>query len=164
MNIQDIMSKPALTCRDTDSLQAAAQLMWEHDCGAIPVTDHAGKLVGMVTDRDICMATYTQGKPPQDLLVADAMAKQVFSGHVHDSVDAIESLMSEKQIRRIPILNGDNRPVGVVSLNDLARHAAVANKKSGLEHALTQTLAAICRPRRSRASEALVKRVPQATL
>lgn len=147
MTVQEIMSKPAVTCRSTDSLHFAAQLMWEHDCGAIPVTNEEGKLVGIVTDRDICMATYTQGKAPQDMRVADAMAKQVFAGRFNDSLESIEALMSEKQIRRVPIVDGDKRPIGIVSMNDIARYTATANKKSGLEHMIARTLAAICRPR-----------------
>lgn len=166
MTVQEIMSKPAVTCRSTDSLHFAAQLMWEHDCGAIPVTDAEGKLIGIVTDRDICMATYTQGQAPQAIRVADAMAKQVFSGHFNDSLESIEALMSEKQIRRVPIVDGDKHPIGIVSMNDIARYTPAANKKSGVEHMITRTLAAICRPRsaiQAAPPRALAKR-PQASM
>lgn len=147
MNIQEIMSQPAITCRHDDTLNVAAQLMWERDCGAIPVTDDDGRIVGIVTDRDICMATYTSGRAPQAVRVADAMAKQVFSCHAQDSLEEAERLMSDKQIRRVPIVDGDNRPIGLLSINDLARHAAAARQKDGLEREVTQTLAAICQPR-----------------
>lgn len=70
--------------------------------------------------------------------------------------------MNEKKGRRIPVLNGDNRPVGVISLNDLARHADAGTRKSGLEHELTQTLPAISRPRAEHAPHALAKKEPQA--
>jgi CBS domain-containing protein len=146
MNIQEIMSKPAVTCRQNETLNAAAQLMWERDCGVIPVTDDDGKLVGIVTDRDVCMATYTKGSPPQAIPVSDVMTRKVFSCHADDSLNAAERLMGEKQIRRVPIVDGDNRPVGMLSLNDVARHAA-SRSKNGLDRELAQTLAAICEPR-----------------
>jgi CBS domain-containing protein len=151
VDIQELMSKPAVTCRATDRLNIAAQLMWEHDCGSIPVTDTAGTLVGIVTDRDICMAAYTKGAPLSAIKVSEAMAKQVFTCHASDSVEAAEQLMSEKQIRRVPVVDGASRPVGLISLNDIARYVAAARKKNGLDSEVTQTLAAICQPRSQRA-------------
>ena len=150
MNIQEIMSKPAVTCHSNDTLNTAARLMWEHDCGALPVVDDEGGTIGMITDRDICMAAYTQGSPLHSIEVSQAMAREVFSCRIKDSLETAEQLMSEKQVRRVPVVNGDNRPVGVLSLNDIARHATVSRKKNGLDHEVTQTLAAICRPRAER--------------
>jgi CBS domain-containing protein len=147
MNIQEIMSKPAVTCRPSETLSAAAQLMWERDCGAVPVVNDDGSVVGMITDRDICMAAYTRGQPLGDISVESAMAKEVFACHMDDSLDAAEHLMSDKQVRRVPIVDGDNRPIGLVSLNDVARYAASARKENGLDREVTQTLAAICQPR-----------------
>lgn len=147
MRIQEIMSQPVVTCRPSDTLSAAAQLMWEHDCGAIPVTGEDGALVGIVTDRDICMAAYTQGRSLQAIPVSSAMARHVFTCHPEDALDAVEQLMSDKQIRRVPVVDRDNRPVGLLSLNDIARHAASAARKDGLERAAIRTLAAICQPR-----------------
>jgi CBS domain-containing protein len=74
------------------------------------------------------------------------MTRKVFSCHADDSLNAAERLMGEKQIRRVPIVDGDNRPVGILSLNDVARHAA-SRSKNGLDRELAQTLAAICEPR-----------------
>src|SRR5262245_6101900 len=63
MEVREIMSTDLETCRADDTLDRAARLMWEHDCGVVPVVDHEGTAVGMITDRDICMAAYTQGRP-----------------------------------------------------------------------------------------------------
>jgi CBS domain-containing protein len=146
MDIQEIMSQPAVTCGPHDTLEAAARLMWEHDCGALPVVDQ-GRLVGMITDRDICMSAFTRARPLYALAVTDAMAKQVFSCRAEDSLDDAEQLMSEKQIRRIPIVDGDNRPMGLLSLSDIARHAAGSRRKDGSERHALRTLAAISQPR-----------------
>jgi CBS domain-containing protein len=153
MKIEEIMTRPAASCRRDDMLSQAAQLMWEHDCGIVPVTEDGDRVIGMVTDRDICMATYIQGRPPQHIPVADIMSHQVFSCRTDDPLEAAERLMSDKQIRRVPVTDGDNRLVGILSLNDLARYAASARKKNGLEREVTQTLAAICQPRARPAEE-----------
>ncbi len=145
MQVMDIMTSPAVTCQLGDDLATAARLMWEHDCGAIAVTGEDGKLVGMITDRDICMATFTKSSPPHAIAVRDAMAKQVFSCYAQQSVEAAERLMSSNKIRRIPITDGYNQPIGMLSLNDIARHAA-SQPRDGFNRELVQTLAAICEP------------------
>lgn len=152
MDVKAIMSNPAVVCGLDATLHTAAQLMWENDCGAVAVVDESGAAVGIVTDRDICMAAYTQGAALPTLPVSTAMAKQVFSCRVTDSIETAERLMAEKQVRRIPVVDGNNRPVGLLSLNDVARHAA-SSRRNGAEHELTLTLAAICQPRRSQVGQ-----------
>jgi CBS domain-containing protein len=115
MNIQSIMSAPATTWRTSDRLDTPAGLMWERDCGSIPVVDDQGRLTGIITDRDICMATYLRGSAPNTIAVADAMAKQVFSCQQGDSVQSAERLMREKQVRRIPIVAGPQHQYSEVS-------------------------------------------------
>lgn len=157
MNIQDIMSKPTATCRPNDTLETAARLMWDHDCGAIPVVDADQRIVGIITDRDICMASYTQGSALHLLPVSDTMAKQVYSCHAEDPLDVAEGLMSDKQIRRLPVVDDDRRPVGMLSINDIARYAASSSrKKKGLDRELTKTLAAICEPREPAIQESAI--------
>ena len=77
MYVKDIMSHPAVICPAGSTLDHAARLMWEFDCGVIPVVDDAGHLCGMVTDRDICMAAYTQGKLLSAIPVTTAMAREI---------------------------------------------------------------------------------------
>lgn len=149
MNVEQLMSRPAITCTPLDTLHTAAQLMWNHDCGVLPVVGEKGELVGMITDRDICMATYTQGAAPAKLLVSTAMAKRVFSCRPQDDLDAAEELLRKNRIRRMAVVDKDNRPLGVLSLNDLARHAC-SGKKGGAERereVVLRTLASICEPR-----------------
>jgi CBS domain-containing protein len=146
MQIKDVMSHPAVTCSSTSTLDHAARLMWEYDCGIVPVVNDDGKLAGVVTDRDVCMAAYTQGKPLSAIPVGIAMAKQVIAGHTRDLVEQAEQLMRANQIRRLPVIDDDGRPIGVVSMNDLAR-LAVRAKKSAVDRELVQTMAAVCQPR-----------------
>jgi CBS domain-containing protein len=147
MRIEQLMSQPAITCRMNDTLSTAAQLMWEHDCGVMPVVGEDGHLTGILTDRDICMAAYTRGQPLHEIPASAAMSKQVFSCSPQESIDAAERLMSKMQVRRVPVVDRDSRPIGVLSLNDLARHAAATRSRNGLDRETVETLAAICQPR-----------------
>ena len=146
MHVKDIMSHPVVTCPTSSTLDHAARLMWEFDCGVIPVVGDDGRVAGMVTDRDICMAAYTQGKPLNAIPVTSAMAHEVVAVHADDSIEHAEALMRGSQVRRLPVLDGASRPAGLVSMNDLARLSARA-RKSAVDRELVQTLAAVCQPR-----------------
>ena len=146
MRVEQIMSQPAVACRVHDTLNTAAQLMWEHDCGAIPIMGDDDRIVGIVTDRDICMAAYTQGRPLYAIPVRDAMAKEVFTCRPDDSVLDAEHLMGEKQIRRLPVLDGAGQLVGMLSVGDIARELG-ASRRKGVVRELVQSLASICTPR-----------------
>lgn len=105
--------------------------MWEFDCGVIPVVDDDGRVAGIVTDRDICMAAYTQGKALSAISVASAMARDVAAAHADDGIEQVEELMRDKQVRRLPVLDGESRLIGLVSMNDLARLSAREEGRSG---------------------------------
>lgn len=146
MKIKEVMSQPPVTCPTSATLDNAARLMWEYDCGVVPVIDDRGQVAGIVTDRDICMAAYTQGKPLHLIGVTSAMAKDVVTINAAESVETAEHLMRDRQIRRLPVLDGEHTIVGLVSMNDLARLAARA-KRTGVDRELVSTLAAVCEPR-----------------
>lgn len=130
MQIQQIMSQPVFFCRVGDNLGQAARLMWEHSSGVVPIVDGAGKVVAMLTDRDICMAAYTQGKLLSDIDVRVAMSQALVSCRPEDSLEEAEQRMSAHQIRRLPVVNGRGEPVGILSLCDLVRTAAQSQPQS----------------------------------
>ena len=148
------LMKPTRSCSPADGLNEAARLMWESDCGAVPVVDEAEHLVGIVTDRDICMAAYTRGEPLGALTVESTMSREVTSASPKDSLERIATLMRDKQVRRIPIVD-DGRLVGMVSLADIARYIESElgfSTAAGMD--LAHTLAAISEPRRVAARRA----------
>lgn len=146
MHIHEVMTHPVVTCPVDSSADMPARLMWEFDCGVIPLVDADGRLAGIVTDRDLCMAAYTQNRPLTEIRTASAMAKDVVRCHQDDSIETVESLMRDNQIRRLPVVDAESRPVGVFAMNDLARLAGSA-KKNGVDREVVRTLAAVCRPR-----------------
>lgn len=147
MRAQRLMTTPVATCRVSDSLDHAAHLMWEHDCGAIPVVSENGVLVGIITDRDIAMSAYTQGRPLRSIPVSAAMAAVVYSVGSDATLDDVEALMRSRQVRRVPVVADGGRPVGLISLNDIARHANDGKHTPAVDRKLVETMAAVCEPR-----------------
>ena len=146
MRARDLMTSPVVTCHLNDPLNVAAAQMWNADIGVLPVVDSDGKLTGMTTDRDICMAAYTPGRALDMMLVNSAMAKHVISAGPDAQHDDIEQLMAKHRIRRIPIIDDTGRPIGIVSMNDLAIESVQPD--TAMKHGPAQvahTLAAICR-------------------
>ena len=150
MFVEDIMTRKVSYCTAGDSLERAAQLMWEHDCGCLPVcarsngTDHT---VGIITDRDICMHALFSGKPLRELRVEEAMAKQVLTCRPDDTLDHAEKVMRGGRVRRLPVVGADGALTGLISLADLACEAARESTKTVkdiTEMEVGDTLAAIC--------------------
>jgi CBS domain-containing protein len=138
---RSLMSTHVRACSPDDSLAQAAQLMWNNDCGAIPVLAD-DKVLAVITDRDVCMATFTQGRPPSQLQVKDAMSKQLFSCAPDASIASVLATMADKHVRRLPVVSGDAKLVGIISLADVARWAKSLTSPA-VDAALTETLGAI---------------------
>jgi CBS domain-containing protein len=145
MQIAKLMTRDIHTCRQTDTLERAAQLMWDHDIGALAVLDDDGMLIGIVTDRDACMAAFMAHQPLHALQVSTAMNTHVVTCRPEDTSEVVASLMARHKIRRIPVVNDDQHPIGMVSLNDLALASARGNGIPGRE--IAATLASICEHR-----------------
>jgi CBS domain-containing protein len=124
MKVEQIMNRNVKVCRSQESLNKAAQIMWEEPCGAVPVVDEHSKPIGLLTDRDICMAAYTQGKPLEALLAETAMARKVVSCRAEDDLRSAAELMRLNRTRRLPVINRGGTLVGLLSLDDLACEAA----------------------------------------
>lgn len=156
MRIEKIMHRPVVTCHVDDHLGKAARLLWEQDCGVLPVVDGTGRVVAMITDRDICMAAYTKGLPLEAIQVRSAMSKQLYSCHPDDPVFEAEKRMSEKQVRRLPVVDGQGRVLGILSLNDLAREAGrfAGGRIQDANTSLVRTLMEVGAPHHDRVGSA----------
>ena len=150
MNIEDLMTRDVKCCGPEDTLDVAARLMWENDVGCIPITDGRGQALAMLTDRDICMAAFTQGRPLGEIRAKSAMSASLHAVAPRDSLAKAELVMKEFQVRRLPVVDGEGRLQGVLSVNDIAREAA--RERPQRQRAVTSdevavTLAGVCRPR-----------------
>jgi CBS domain-containing protein len=157
MKVGQLMKQSVCSCQPYDSLNTAAQIMWEHDCGCVPVVDHEGHPVAVVTDRDICMSAFFRGENLHGLCVADAMSKQVATCRETDTVADAEQTMRQQQVRRLPVVDEHNVLVGMLSLGDIAAEAGAEtarSKKKTKDVAFPevgQTLSAIAQPSNSHA-------------
>jgi CBS domain-containing protein len=123
VKLKDVMATNVRTCFTSDSLATAAQLMWNHDCGCVPVLNEQGLVVGMLTDRDICMAAFFRGVPIGEIKVSTVMSRQLFACTSDDDLSAAEGITRDKKVRRLPVFNKEGRLVGLLSLSDIARYA-----------------------------------------
>jgi CBS domain-containing protein len=145
MKVQDLMTRNPQVCRDDERLAAAVRIMWEHDCGSVPVVDAKGALTGIVTDRDACMASYTRGQRLDEITVRSAMAQTPVTCRLEDPVEVAEAAMQKNQVHRLPVVDGKGQLVGIISSNDLLRMAAGNTSRSA---AIVAALSVVCAPRR----------------
>jgi CBS domain-containing protein len=143
MKTEDLMTRNVATCRPDDSLEQAAQLMWECDVGCVVVVDGQQKPVGMITDRDLAMAAYTQGALLRDIRVETVMATNVWACSVNTSLKEIEDKMRTAQVRRLPVVDSHGVLVGIVTLGDIARSAHSSPLRLTELPGLATTLASI---------------------
>ena len=124
MKANELMTKGPACVAPTDSVQRAAQLMEEHDCGCLPVVDSNGnrRVVGVITDRDIALRGVARGRTA-DAMVRDLMTSDVASCSPDSDVDQVTRVMADRQIRRVLILNADGGCEGIVAQADVARAA-----------------------------------------
>ena len=147
MRVHELMNRDVETCRPDDNLSTAAMIMWRRDCGFVPVVnDGSQSVVGVITDRDICMATATRHAAPEELRVEEVMSREVRAADVDQNVDHALGVMRANQVHRLPVVDRTGRLRGVLSGTDVARtlpHDGVASRD------LVDTWRAIHRPRES---------------
>lgn len=118
--VQDVMTSDVRVCHAHDTLEQAAQMLWEHDCGCLPVVDQDGVVLAMVTDRDICMAAYTRGRSLREIRVTDAMSRDLACCQPQDGLAEAARRMGERGVRRLPVTDEGGRIQGILSMNDMA--------------------------------------------
>lgn len=123
MKIQDLMISEVETCMATTDLAAVSMTMWRQDCGIVPIIDDARRVVGVVTDRDICMALATRHRRAEELTAGEVMTDRLILVRPEDDVRAALEAMRTQRLRRLPVVDSEQRLRGVVSINDLVLHA-----------------------------------------
>jgi CBS domain-containing protein len=145
MRVRDVMSSDVETCRPETDGATVAKLMWDRDCGFIPVTDRSGALRGVVTDRDICIASATRGLLPGYMSASQLMTYPVHACRPDDDVTDALAAMKRFKVGRLPVIGETGTLTGVLSLNDIVLAAERSDGPDAKE--IVSTLAAICQPR-----------------
>lgn len=151
MKVKEIMTGEARTCTPETSLAAAAMLMWEGDCGALPVIAEDRGVIGMITDRDICMADAMRPLPAAEIPVGEIITGKVFSCLPETDVRDALKLMQQERIHRLPVINKDGTLAGMLSMNDVVLEAKDTKSKKDVAPTYAdaiETFKAICAHRR----------------
>lgn len=140
MKVQDVMTKKLVYAVPDDPARKIASLIKTQEIGAVPVVSDPDsmRLEGMVTDRDLCNAIVAENRDPELTLIREVMTPKPMACHPDDTLEICEKLMSKHQIRRIPVVEKNNRCVGIVAQADIVRHAKAED--------LHKTLLAISKP------------------
>jgi CBS domain-containing protein len=118
MNVQEVMTNDVQWCGLGTNLAAAAKLMWDTDCGVLPVVSGEGQVLGMITDRDICMACATKNRAASELTVFDAVSGKTYRCKTSDDIHTAMDIMKREQVRRLPVVDDEGGLQGVISIND----------------------------------------------
>jgi len=138
-NARDLMTDNPAVCTPQTSSQEAARMMQDNDCGSLPVVESRDsmKLIGMVTDRDLALRVLGRGLD-SNTPVREAMTKNVSSVKVDDDLKAVERVMTGQQVRRVPVVDGHDRVVGIVAQADLARALGTSPEVSRVVEKISQ--------------------------
>jgi CBS domain-containing protein len=144
MTAKDLMRSDVKSCGADMDLAAVAKIMWDCDCGTVPVVNEERKVIGMITDRDICIAAATRSTAPANLRVRDVMAGQVYTCSPEDDVRTVLNTMKQRRVRRLPVVDQQQRLVGIISTNDLVARAECRSGADVPGEEFLATLRAIC--------------------
>lgn len=123
--VRDLMQCSPKSCQPNTNLAEVIGLLWSCGCGALPVVDSAGRVVGIITDRDICVALGTRDRRPSELVAGQVMSRNVATCLTGDDIHTALKTMRSRRIRRLPVLGEHGRLEGVLCMSDLtlaARH------------------------------------------
>ncbi|MBZ5541914.1 MAG: CBS domain-containing protein [Acidobacteriia bacterium] len=126
MKVKDVMMGTPYYCQPETNLGSATELMWNANCGFLPVVGSDGKVAGVITDRDICIALGTRGKLSGEITVGEVMVRKIFSCRPEEDIHRALETMKDGRVRRLPVISATGTLVGVVSMDDVVLHAEAA--------------------------------------
>jgi CBS domain-containing protein len=143
MNVSTLYHASVISCSSRDSLEHVTSLMWRCDLGCLPVIDDRGRLVGVITDRDVSIAAYLAGAPLRSIVVSSVMTKDVISCCPADDIVSVIAKMTAHQVHRLPVTDDRGSVIGMISINDVARAARTGDLPAS---ELVLALAAVTAP------------------
>jgi CBS domain-containing protein len=145
MNVNELMTSDVSACGPDTDLASVARIMWDCDCGIVPVVNEERKVLGVITDRDICIATATRAVAPSQLHARDVMSGgELYSCAPGDDAREALDTMKQYRVRRLPVLDESGRLAGIISLNDLVMRAECRTGAAVPGEQFLETLKSIC--------------------
>ena len=144
MKVQDVMTKDVLFCSPTDNPAAAAERMMQKDCGIIPIVTEEKKVIGVITDRDICLAYARRGAKLAAFNLEEFIGKKIISCQPTDKIEDALKKMKKNQVKRLIITSQDGILLGIISIADIL---LATDKHKSLTKKVISTLKSINKPR-----------------
>jgi CBS domain-containing protein len=119
MKVNELMTRTPYYCQPEANLGSATELMWNANCGFLPVQSAEGKIIGVITDRDICIALGTRNRLAGEVSVAEVMSGKLYSCAPDDDIHVALQTMGEAKVRRLPVIAQNGTLVGVLSMDDI---------------------------------------------
>jgi CBS domain-containing protein len=149
MKVKDVMVRTAASCNRETNLGAAVAILWDRNCGILPIIDADQRVIGVITDRDICIALGTRNRLPGDIAVGEVMSGKLFTCVSEDEIRAAMATMAHAKVRRLPVLTVEGKLDGILSMDDVVAHSEPRSAKSTnelLHDDVVETLRAVYRP------------------
>lgn len=153
MKVRDVMTRPVVTCQAFTNLSAVADIMWRRDCGIVPVVDEGGRAIGVVTDRDVCIAVGTRPRRSYEIMAEDVMSKRLHTCRADDEIEVALDAMGAGKVRRLPVVDAAGKVEGILSISDLILRAAT-DKTPGISAAAVMRALGAISAREHRIQEA----------
>jgi CBS domain-containing protein len=124
MKVADVMMRTPASCTPETNLAAAVEILWTRNCGMLPIVNDDGKVTGVITDRDICIALGTRNQRASEITVREIQPEKLFACKADDEIHAALAIVSDAKVRRLPVLDEAGKLQGILSLDDVVLHAA----------------------------------------
>ena len=127
MRVSEFMLRTPACCAPETNLGAAVEILWNRNCGILPVVDVENRVKAVVTDRDICIALGTRDRRPGEITVAEVASQPVYVCQPTDKIDDGLTMMAKAKIRRLPVVDQEGKLVGILSMDDIVLHVGAHN-------------------------------------
>jgi len=149
MKVKEVMMRTAASCSRETNLGAAVEILWDRNCGILPIVDADQKVIGVVTDRDICIALGTRNRLPGDVTVGEVTSGKLFTCAPEDEIRTALSAMAQAKVRRLPVVRPDGKLEGILSMDDVVIHSEPRSGRGTSELSpedVVEALKAVYRP------------------
>jgi CBS domain-containing protein len=159
MRVEDVMTRSPAYCSPETNLAAAAEILWNRNCGVLPIVDSSEKVVGVITDRDMCVALGTRNQLPSEVTAKEVASGRVLGCAPNDDLRSAMATMADARVRRLPVIDATGRLRGILSMDDLILHTETGGAKKASEPAaedVVNTLKRVCAPPRREGQQRVV--------
>ncbi|MBZ5699887.1 MAG: CBS domain-containing protein [Acidobacteriia bacterium] len=156
MKVADVMTKPPAYCSPQTNLAVAVEILWRHNCGVLPIVDSKEKVVGLVTDRDMCVALGTRNRLPSEITVNEVTSGKVIACKPDDDLRGALAKMAQAKVRRLPVLDAAGKLQGILSIDDVVLRTETGTFKKDSELSfedIVSTLKSVYAPKPLRAAQ-----------